>query len=323
MKTRFVSCAFIVCVVCDLLLLGCQRYTSIPVPTTLDTAAHADVFMSVPYPDKRGYTLKQIKNELMHRNLLVKLPFCNKSIEYSTDHLPDIKDCRCWMLKFLLEPPDELVSLSSDTPYCNELEGCRMYYLPDFVYCRCGIGRALLDFELNPLNFGTSYLLVEQEKIDMKNLTFQRLEQPDFADLMEASLYKLHCENNEKFVLGKDTFLSFSAKFLICESFDCGQDLYFLFHYNDKRLYAFNPPQGGVGIFGDANSDNILDYMEILPKGRSIVADILSMNFYTLSTTKKRFVPLKNDQNEPAKMWLQTLDLDFRESEIFILGTNK
>ena len=281
MKPRFVSCAFMVCVVCDLLLLGCQRYTSIPVPIALDTAAHTDVFMSVPYPIKRGYTLKQIKEDLMHRNLLVKLFFCNKSVEYYIDDLPDI------------------------------------------VYCRCskgGFGRALLDFELNPLNSGTSYLLVEQEKIDMKNLTFQRLEQPDFADLMEESLYKIHCENNEKFVLGKDTFLAFTAKFLICESFDCGQDLYFLFHYNDKQLYAFNPPQGGVGIFGDANSDNILDYMEILPKGRSIVADILSMNFYTLSTTKKRFVPLKNDQNQPAKMWLQTLDLNFRESEVFYIS---
>lgn len=283
MKPRLVSCVFMVCLgCCLLLLLGCQRrYANSSASTVVDTLTNTDGFMPVPYPVKRGYTLKQIKNDLMHRNLLVKLPFCNKSGEYSLDDLPD------------------------------------------FEYCICrvgGLGSVQLDFGLESLNPRTSYLLIEQERIDMKNLTFQRFEQPNLVDFVKESLYRLHCENNEKFVLGKDTFLAFTAKFLICEGFDCGQDLYFLFHYNDKQLYAFNPPQGGVGFFGDANSDNILDYMEILPKGRSVVADILSMNFYTLSIIEQRFVPLKNDQNEPAKMWLQTLNLDFRESEVFYIS---
>lgn len=170
--------------------------------------------------------------------------------------------------------------------------------------------------ETEPDQETTESLQIEQYKISVDTMTFQDL--GGFMDTVGLYLYDMGCDGMEKFIIGQDTFLNFSAGFQMCNGSGCGQGFTFLFHFNEKKLYAFDFYRG-AGYFGDANGDKIIDYMEILPKDAWLSLDTISASFYTLDPQKKKFVTLKNQQGQPAVVWLRTPEDDYRDAKKFTI----
>lgn len=174
-------------------------------------------------------------------------------------------------------------------------------------WCAKCDGKVAVRFELNEEQGNTEYLRVGKNYINLKELIFQPT--GGHLDTLDNYLYEFSCEEIQQFKLSQDSFLTFPARIFFCNGSGCGQHFEFLYHFNTKQLYAFDIYRGR-GFFGDANSDNVVDYMEIRPKDSWQTLDTISARFYTLDFQKRLFELLKNEKREDAVIWLAALDSD-------------